>query len=53
MIVAPQTLAPLFEIEHEVRSMKHHLYGRPLVNRNHAVTNTSYVTGADGFRGAY
>ena len=52
-IVDPQSLEPLFEIEHEVRSMTHPLYGRPLVNRNHAVTNVNYRPGQDAFRGTY
>ena len=39
-----------FVIEHEVRSMRHPLYGRPLVNRNPAQTNQSYVPGRDAFR---
>lgn len=52
-IVDPQSLEPLFEVEHEVRSMKHPLYGRPLVNRNHAVTNVNYRAGQDAFRGTY
>lgn len=52
-IVDPRDAKPLFEIEHEVRSMKHPLFARPLVNRNPAVTNTAYVPGQDAFRGAY
>lgn len=52
-IVDPKSLEPLFEIEHEVRSMKHPLHGRPLVNRNHAVTNVNYRAGDDAFRGTY
>ena len=32
-IVAPRAKKPLFAIEHEVRSLHHPLYGRPLVNR--------------------
>lgn len=52
-IVDPQTGVPLFRIEHEVRSMKHPLFGRPLVNRNPAQTNTAYVRGQDAFRGVY
>jgi hypothetical protein len=52
-IVDPKTLKPLFQIEHEVRSMKHPLFGRPLVNRNPAITNTTYVAGHDAFRGTY
>lgn len=43
----------LFQIEHEVRSTKHRLFNRPLVNRNHAITNTSYTHGHDAFRGTY
>lgn len=43
----------LFQVEHETRSTKHRLYNRPLVNRNHAVTNMNYVHGQDGFRGTY
>ena len=43
----------LFQIEHEVRSTKHWLYNRPLVNRNHAITNMTYAPGADAFRGTY
>jgi hypothetical protein len=38
-----------FEIEHEVRSLRHPLYGRPLVNRNPAQTNQAYVPGRDAF----
>jgi hypothetical protein len=52
-IVDPQTLKPLFEIEHEVRSMRHPLFARPLVNRNPAITNTAYVAGHESFRGTY
>jgi hypothetical protein len=43
----------LFQLEHEVRSMKHPLFGRPLVNRNPEVTNRAYVPGSDAFRGTY
>jgi len=35
----------LFEIEHEVRSMRHPLYARPLVNRNPAQTNRAFGPG--------
>ena len=52
-IVDPKDARKLFQIEHEVRSAKHPLFNRPLVNRNPAITNTSYVYGADAFRGAY
>jgi hypothetical protein len=33
-IVEPKSNKPLFRIEHEVRSLKHPLYKRPLVNRS-------------------
>ena len=52
-IVDPQTNQPLFRIEHEVRSMKHPLFGRPLVNRNLAQSNSAYLRGQDAFRGIY
>ena len=45
------SLQPL--VEHEVRSLKHPLYGRPLVNRNPAQTNRPYARGQDSFRGIY
>ncbi|MGA8050339.1 MAG: hypothetical protein WCA09_09180, partial [Burkholderiales bacterium] len=37
----------LFRLEHEVRSMRHPLYARPLVNRNPAQSNTDYAPGYD------
>jgi hypothetical protein len=49
----PRDGRKLFQIEHEVRSMKHPLFGRSLVNRNHAITNQSYLHGHDAFRGTY
>lgn len=52
-IVDPQTGQALFRIEHEVRSMKHPLFGRPLVNRNPAQSNSNYSRGQDRFRGIY
>jgi hypothetical protein len=52
-IVDPESLERLFQIEHEVRSMKHPLFARPLVNRNHAITNVGYIQGFDAFRGTY
>ena len=52
-ITDPRDAKPLFQIEHEVRSMKHHLYARPLVNRNHGITNMTYQYGQDAFRGSY
>jgi hypothetical protein len=35
----------LFTIEHEVRSMRHPLYARPLINRNPEQTNRLYAPG--------
>jgi hypothetical protein len=52
-IVDPKDGRKLFQIEHEVRSMKHPLFGRPLVNRNHAVSTMGYAPGHDAFRGTY
>jgi hypothetical protein len=52
-IVDPDSLERLFQIEHEVRSMKHPLFARPLLNRNHAITNVGYIQGFDAFRGTY
>ena len=46
-IVDPKTRKVLFTVEQEVRSMRHPLYGRPLVNRNPAQTNTDYHPGHD------
>lgn len=44
-IVDPEGGKALFILEHEVRSMRHPLYARPLVNRNTAQTNMSYAPG--------
>jgi hypothetical protein len=52
-ITDPRDGSKLFQIEHEVRSMKHRLFNRPLVNRNHGVTNLNFVPGSDTFRGTY
>lgn len=48
-IVDPDSGDLLFEIEHEVRGMKHPMYGRNLVNRNTAQDLGSYVRGGDAF----
>jgi hypothetical protein len=48
-IVDPATGNKLFEIEHEIRSITHPLYARPLVNRNPRQTNRNYVQGRDGW----
>lgn len=46
-IVEPVSGAALFEIEHEVRSLTHPLYARPLVNRNPDQIQRAYVPGRD------
>ncbi len=48
-IVDPETGAPLFTIEHEVRSMKHPLYMRPLVNRDPSQNIMNYRAGHDAW----
>lgn len=48
-IVDPRDNAIKFTVEHEIRSMRHPLYGRPLVNRNPAQSNRSYLPGRDAF----
>ena len=46
-IIDPESGRHLFTIEHEVRSAKHPMYLRPLVNRNPAQTARSYSPGND------
>ncbi len=46
-IVDLDTRKPLFTVEHEVRSMRHPMYARPLVNRNPAQTARHYAPGHD------
>ena len=46
-IVEPDSGKVLFTIEHEIRSMTHPLYARPLVNRNPTQTNRNYAPGHD------
>jgi hypothetical protein len=46
-IVDPDSGAVLYTIEHEIRSMTHPLYGRPLINRNPAQTNNAFAPGYD------
>ena len=42
-IVDPDSNKPLFRIEHEVRSMRHPMYARPLVNRHPEISNRIYA----------
>ncbi len=46
-IVDLDTNETLFEIEHEIRSMTHPLYARPLINRNPMQSQQSYEMGGD------
>ena len=46
-IVDPDNGKPVFRLEHEVRSMSHPLYARPLVNRNPNQTNRNFAPGYD------
>lgn len=48
-IVDPGSGEVLFTIEHEVRSMRHPLFLRPLVNRDPAQSNVDYAPGRDAF----
>ena len=44
-IVDPDSGKKLFTIEHEVRSMRHPLFARPMVNRNPAQSNRVFASG--------
>ncbi len=46
-IVDVDTNENLFEIEHEIRSMTHPLYARPLINRNPVQSQQSYQLDGD------
>lgn len=48
-IADPATGHALFEVEHEVRSLRHPMHARPLINRNPLQTNRAYVSGRDGW----
>jgi catechol 2,3-dioxygenase-like lactoylglutathione lyase family enzyme len=48
-IVEPGSGKVLFTIEHEVRSMRHPLYLRPLINRDPAQSNVDYAPGRDAW----
>jgi len=49
-IVDPSSRAVLFTVEHEVRSMRHPLFGRALVNRDPDQTNRNYAPGHEAWR---
>jgi len=44
-IIDPKTGDAIFRLEHEVRSMRHPMYARPLINRDPAINNRNYVPG--------
>ncbi len=46
-IVDPDSGEALFDLDHEVRSMRHPMYGRPLINRNPAQKIRGYTAGHD------
>ncbi|MCH7656230.1 MAG: hypothetical protein IIC95_09670 [Chloroflexi bacterium] len=46
-IVDPESGEVLHQLEHEVRSMYHPMFGRPLVNRDPSLTQRNYRRGAD------
>ncbi len=46
-IVDPNDGRVLFTVEHEVRSLRHPMFGRALVNRNPAQNNRHYMRGKD------
>jgi hypothetical protein len=48
-IVDPDSGELLYEVEHEVRSLSHQMYRRPLVNRNPDVNFFNYRRGAEQF----
>jgi hypothetical protein len=51
-LVDPDTGAKIFELEHEVRSLHHPLYGREFVNRNPDQSIGAYTRGADALNPA-
>lgn len=48
-LVDPKSGKSLFELEHEVRSLFHPMYARPLTNRNPDQSFSTYVKGRDAF----
>jgi hypothetical protein len=46
-IVDPQNGAQIFQLEHEVRSLRHPMYHRPFVNRDAAQSQRDYRRGWD------
>ncbi|QBR02277.1 glyoxalase/bleomycin resistance/dioxygenase family protein [Paraburkholderia pallida] len=52
-LVDPVSGAHCFTLEHEVRSLRHPLYARPLVNRNPDQSNRDYRSGGDTRSGVF
>jgi hypothetical protein len=48
-IVDPKTGKAIYRLEHEIRSMTHPLFARPMINRNPAITNNMYAAGYQDF----
>ena len=46
-IIDPDSGRHLFTVEHEVRSVTHPMFLRPLINRNPLITNRNYAHGHD------
>ena len=46
-LVDPDSGKELYDLEHEIRSMSHPLFGRQLINRNPAQTNNKFAAGFD------
>jgi hypothetical protein len=46
-LIDPETNEKVFELDHEVRSLRHPLYHRFLTNRDPTQTNRSYKRGRD------
>ena len=44
-IYDPKNGKVLYQLEHEIRSMTHPLFARPMINRNPAITNNAYADG--------
>ena len=51
-IIDPETGRHLFTVEHEVRSITHPLFLRPLINRHPAQSNQTYAPGHDQWQWA-
>jgi hypothetical protein len=51
-IIDMDTNKVLFTVEHEVRSMRHPMFARPLVNRTPTITNRHYAPGHEAARWA-